>query len=120
MRDGKAHISQAKSNEDLAEFLKDTAYPDWRATVLFYAALHYVQAYFAGAGRMPSRHSDREEAIHLDTRISAIWNDYRSLKDWSTRARYGCQKPDAAHFKDEIFPSLEAVKKHLRSLINLS
>lgn len=119
MRDGKAHIAQAQSNEDLAKFLENTAYRDWRATSLFYAALHYVQAYFVDNGRSPSRHSDREEEIHLDKRISAIWNDYRSLKDWSTRARYNGQKPSDSEFKVEIVPSLEAVKKHLRSLIDL-
>lgn len=85
MLDPKGHIQQAKHNEQLAEFLNDTPYGDWRATALFYAALHYVQAYFLS--RTPpqhySTHFDRDTAIENDPHIGGIWSDYRSLKDWT-------------------------------------
>jgi hypothetical protein len=45
--DANQHIRQAEHNEALADYLLGTPYPDWRCTVLFYAALHYVQAYFS-------------------------------------------------------------------------
>jgi hypothetical protein len=39
------HIAQALHNEELAAYLSGTAYPDWIVTSMFYAALHYVEAY---------------------------------------------------------------------------
>jgi len=116
----KEHVNHAKSNEQLAAFLDGTPYPDWRATVFFYAAVHYVQAYFTA---QPVRwefhkHSDRDTAIQADNHISAIWDDYRSLKDWSRDARYDAEKPSADDFKNDILPSLMRIKKHLRAFVN--
>ncbi|MGD0510703.1 MAG: hypothetical protein ABSA33_02585 [Candidatus Micrarchaeaceae archaeon] len=113
------HVNQAKFNEQLVSFLEGTAYPDWRATVVFYAAVHYVQAYFSSLTPPLkfSRHKDRDTAIENDKHVSAIWNNYRSLKDWSREARYSGTKPEVKDFKEDIFPSLAAIKKHLRAFL---
>jgi hypothetical protein len=118
----KEHVNQAKSNEALAEFLKDTPYPDWRATVFFYTALHYVQSYFTSRNppQRPSRHTERDTAIQSDRHISTvIWDDYRSLKDWSYKTRYDGHKPTPEDFKTDIIPSLNAIKKHLKAFVQL-
>jgi hypothetical protein len=113
------HVNQAKSNEAVAEYLDGSPYPDWRATALFYAAVHYVQAYFVSLNppRRFKRHADRDDAIQSDTHISARWDDYRSLKDWSKQSRYSGVKPGANDFRDDIFPALNAIKKHLRAFL---
>lgn len=119
MRKPQDHVNQAKFNEQLVVFLDGTAYPDWRATAVFYTAVHYVQAYFISLTppRRFDRHKDRDTAIENDKHICAIWNNYRSLKDWSRRTRYDGVKPDPKIFKDDIFPSLAAIKKHLRAFL---
>ena len=117
----KDHVNQGKSNEQLAEYLEGSPYPDWRATVSFYAALHYVQAYFLSLTppQNPKRHTERDTAIQADRHINtAIWDDYRSLKDWSYRTRYDGYKPSYADFKNEIAPSLIAIKKHLKAFVH--
>jgi hypothetical protein len=77
-----------------------------------------VQAYLLDAGyRPPARHTERDQVIHNDNRIKAIWDDYRALKDWSVRARYGGQKPSEGEFKLDILPSLEAIKSHLHAFV---
>jgi hypothetical protein len=117
--DASAHIEQAKSNEQISDFLSDTAYQDWRATCLFYAALHYIQAYFVEYRKVKAVHNhlERDRLIQSDIRIRAIWPDYRNLKDWSTRTRYDGVKPSAKDFKTEISPSLASLKKHLRAYV---
>jgi hypothetical protein len=113
--DSKGHVLQAKHNESIAEYLLGTSYPDWRSTCLFYAALHYVQAYFVS--RHPpqhfTKHSNRDTAIESDNHIGGIWSDYRSLKDWSQKARYDGRKPTDNDFKTDINKSLAAVKKEI-------
>lgn len=115
----KQHLDQARFNEELAEYLDGSPYPDWRATALFYSAVHYVGAYFESLNppRRFGKHSDRDAAIQNDNHISAIWEDYRDLKDWSRKTRYSCIKPEVAHFARDIVPSLLAIKRHLRAFI---
>ena len=119
MLNPKEHIQQAKHNEALEEYLRGTTYFDWRATCLFYAALHYVQAYFVDQSPAQhfTKHSDRDTAIENDTHIGGIWNDYRSLKDWSQKARYSGKKPTDDEFKNDISKSLVVVKKGINRYI---
>ena len=87
----------------------------------FYAALHYVQGYFLSQN--PSQpyktHSHRDAAIRYDTHIGGIWNDYRSLKDWSQKARYEGEKPGDNDFKNDILKSLQAIKKTINQYITI-
>ena len=119
MLDTPGHLQQAKHNEQFADSLQSTSYPDWRATAIFYAALHYVQGYFLK--QIPPRpfktHSARDTAIRLDANIGGIWNDYRSLKDWSLKTRYEGKQPDENDFKNDMLKSLEAVRKTIYQLI---
>lgn len=122
MLDSKTHIQQAKHNEQLVEYLDGSVYFDWRATCVFYAALHYVQAYFSS--RTPAQHFAthvaRDTAIEGDSHIGGIWNDYRSLKDWSIRARYDGRKPSDSDFKNDILKSLSNLKKQINTYIPVS
>ena len=121
MLDAIGHIQHAKHNEQLAEFLDGTPYLDWRATSLFYAALHYVQGYLMSqAPPQPYKtHSARDAAIRNDPRIGGIWNDYRSLKDWSQKTRYDGEKPGNNDFKNDILKSLQAIKKAVHQYLTI-
>src|ERR1700744_1334783 len=88
--DAHQHLQQAKENEQLAEFLRDTAYPDWTCTALFYASLHFIEAYFGSRTPPVSAHNhgDRGTLIQMDSNIRVIYKQYHALQDDSSAARY--------------------------------
>ena len=113
------HLRQAEQNEELAEFLSIAPYPDWRCTALFYAALHYVEAYFAS--RTPrlrySSHGERAEAVRLDDQIGVLYKPFDSLRDSSRYARYEGWKPSETQIQTEIITKLFIIKRHLRRFL---
>ena len=110
------HLSQARSNEKLAELLAKSPFSDWRCTVLYYASLHYIQAYFTTLAppRRFNSHTARDAAIQRDPGVSMIREDYRSLEDWSRRTRYELGRPRTSDFDNELLPSLQRIKQHLK------
>jgi len=56
--------------------------------VNFYAALHYVQAYFAAQKIAFKLHTNRATAIARDSKLRGIYQDYRAMQDASEAARY--------------------------------
>lgn len=94
------HLAQARHNEDVVLYLGGVSpdYVDWQMTGLFYAALHYVDAYFvagqlAGATAQslprnlhPRNHAERDQMV--SRHLPAIQRTYRLLKDHSIDARY--------------------------------
>ena len=84
------HLRKADENEALAKKLDMSlpAAPDWAITMLFYAAVHYVEAYFSLSGRHYELHITRDSAIERDTKIKAIYDDYREMKTYSRTVRY--------------------------------
>lgn len=83
------HKNKAIENEDLLASLPFTSCgTEWAITITFYAALHYVQAYFALTGQSFSSHGSRNTAIGKDPVISVIYSDYLNLYNISRDARY--------------------------------
>jgi hypothetical protein len=83
------HKNKATENENfLATFPSTTVGIEWAITATFYAALHYVQAYFAISGQSFSSHGSRNTAIGKDPIISVIYDDYLNLYNISRDARY--------------------------------
>jgi len=56
--------------------------------MIFYAALHYVDAYLAGKQMHPLNHEERDQEIQNNGSLTDIYKDYRRLKDLSRAARY--------------------------------
>lgn len=114
----KDHLTQAAHNEALAEYIATNPYPDWIATLKFYAALHFVQSYFLSLNppQNPQSHSQRAIAIDNDTFLDPIRDDYRDLQDVSQACRYACWKPDSGELK-LITQHLTNIKKYLRQYI---
>lgn len=97
-----AHIGKARHNEEFAASLSgDATYRDWEVTGLFYAALHYADAWLARRGHHPTRHVEQEPGKppgrnHLiRSEMTFVWADYRTLQDLSHSARYKCEASPA-------------------------
>ena len=74
------HLRKALANEQLASTLPlSESAVEWAITVLFYAAVHYVQAYFALDGRSYTSHPAPNKAIARDPVISVVSDAYESL-----------------------------------------
>ena len=84
------YLAKARQNEQFAWELgvSSGARVDWSITILFYAALHYVAAYFAAQGQTHRMHKSRDSAVGRDPNISRIYPDYRELQRFSRQARY--------------------------------
>jgi hypothetical protein len=83
------HLEKAVHNEDFVKEINNP-YWDWATTTSFYAALHYIEAFFAR--KTPPVHSRnhevRDDNVHRDPTLRKIYDDYRQLKDDSHDARY--------------------------------
>jgi len=84
------HHKRAQDNESLSAALNHTIphCVDWAVTMLFYAGLHYIDAFLAGKNAHPLNHEARDEEIESNGSLSPIYRDYRRLKDLSRAARY--------------------------------
>jgi hypothetical protein len=96
------HLTQAKANEEFAEFLLNNTekrFLGWAVVSLFYAAVHYGRA-FLRSYNAPAITSHPGFETHF-LRVSsnqAAYNLYRRLKDESERARYDC----CSYTQDEV------------------
>jgi hypothetical protein len=102
------HLMQARQNYKLYQELKQGGeYLDWAVTVLFYAALHLVQAYLVetapSEADIPADHVARDSAIWR--RLRPIVNQYSFLKTRSTWARYTLTRPKPTRAVLEQFES---------------
>jgi hypothetical protein len=94
------HLTKSSQNEAFAKALDTSTVcgVEWAITMKFYAALHYVQAYFASkTGRAPTTHDRRASAIQRDPRILGAYDDYRFLEDLSRDARYNYSNLQPGH-----------------------
>lgn len=96
--DNHEHISKADNNlEFLNSFYnEESEYYDWIITILFYSALHYIEAYFAlrthiGGTEMQStdgeaNHSVRKNLVRRF--LKSHYHKYKTLYQLSIEARY--------------------------------
>jgi hypothetical protein len=84
------HLKKAATNESLALSLNLAVpgAPDWAITMLFYTAVHYVEAFFSKTGQHLKRHKLRVSAIQANAQLRPIYKDYRELQTYSETARY--------------------------------
>lgn len=118
------HLDKARSNLNFAQFVARSSrgFIDWVITAYFYAALHYIEAYFDLFHQVHYRkHAYRSRAISNDPRLSPIYNDYRRLQTYSETARYGIKQFDDTYVSRRILPhftrlraSIEVIDPSLR------
>ncbi len=101
MNSADEHIERAERNEGFAGALNRTnaIEADWAVTALFYAGLHYIDAYFLSHGVKRLRFQFEREGKSRETGdLLGIWPDYRRLKDMSLEARYELANYSEADF----------------------
>lgn len=113
------HIDQALRNETLADRLDANLNPtqEWRVTLLFYAALHWVEAYLTNIGMRTFNHSGRQKVISQRPELTQIVVNYFLLKHESEEARYNCKafaESELSQIRDNYY---NPVKQHMQSLL---
>jgi len=93
---------------------------DWSATCLFYAAVHYINAYFRKVGiPIPRRHRGepgkpgRINIVQQDPKLSRIYPHYRHLDDESRDARYELKRISETDYDRFLLPQLENIRKFI-------
>jgi hypothetical protein len=112
------HLRKARENESLAHKL-DLALPsaaNWSITILFYVAVHLVEAFFSQTSQHYKMHTNRVSAIGRDKQIRAIYVDFRELYTYSREARYE-DKWFTPTDVGRIEPHLQAVKDVIEPLL---
>lgn len=95
------HLAWAKQNEKVFNSIR-AKWPDWAATLLFYVAVHEVQALILDmTGERPETHTDRNLLIRRRWRRS-VWEPYEHLMQLSRDARYECHKPTDGQMNDAV------------------
>ena len=81
------HLAKARENENLADTMAalPDRHPDWEVTMLFYSALHYVDAFLAISDLHPEDHRERYNLLARSTNFARA---YRTLLRRSMNARY--------------------------------
>ncbi len=108
------HLDWAERNERFAKELdlSDCVRANWAITATFYAALHYVDAFFAARSDKPLFHTQRESKIRDTPELALIWSDYRRLKDMSREARYNLAPYTRVEFENAL-KHLEKVRSQV-------
>lgn len=108
----------ARRNRDLARALLAqnglTPEPwEWAVVIVFYAAVHYVNAYLWERYHFqPTNHAERTYGVHNDSAINSCEEGYDRLRDRGFRARYDEQiaisEQAARHLLEVEFRAVEA------------
>jgi hypothetical protein len=109
------HLQIAKENETFISGLNLSIAPTrgWASTTAFYAALHYVEAFFSTRSKHSADHRTRDNNMVQHTETMAIYDDFCELKNISTRARYYGRYPSDNDFQAQVIPALTQVKKEM-------
>ena len=105
MSDTASHYSRSHLNQEFAKKIRKRIPEEigWYMVVLFYTALHLVDAYLVTKAWKPSmeNHGERNRELKKCSELSMPFRGaYRSLQDMSEQVRYE--------------PGFQAVDKHLK------
>ncbi|MBI4822692.1 MAG: hypothetical protein HY805_00450 [Nitrospirae bacterium] len=108
------HIKQAGHNERFVNsfVVESTPFADWVLTGIFYAALHYIEAFFSTKNIHTASHYQRDTEVGLNSQ--PIYSDYRDLKAYSYGARYLC-KTFSGKDINESKSKLDNIKNYLKT-----
>lgn len=118
------YVAQAARNSAFAADIRKNQgrYLDWAATCLFYAAVHYVNAYFVKSKiAIPRRHRGdsknpgRTNIVQQDPSLKTIYVPYRHLDDESRDARYELKVISDTDYDNFLLPQLEQIQKFITS-----
>jgi hypothetical protein len=114
-----SHLQQAERFEAFLQTLQGSQYSEWALVVMFYSALHYVEAYLTKTDRTYRDHTTRRESMRRIPETAAILPAYHRLYKASREARY-----DGTPFRPQDVADHEAffreVKGAMRKALGLS
>jgi len=92
------HETQARHNEALVQFVINSPFTDWAATGIFYAAVHYIEAWLdRNFGEHSQNHSERYNHIRRRIADREFFRRYSQLLNRSFFARYlDVRRPSSA------------------------
>lgn len=105
------HVHKAEGNEVFAAAIAPNSQTeiDWTLVVLFYAAVHYVEAYlFKQWGAHVRSHTTRDKYFGKEASLKKVFVPYSHLKFYGYNARYEVSTftakdtQDAAKYLSEI------------------
>lgn len=126
------HQQQATRNEELFRSfdLNDTPYLDWAVISLFYASLHWVDAYLADitstigdqkphrtGGHHPGGHKQRYRKVLSSPDLFPIRHEYKELWDRCDEARYNCFPLTPAFVNNLATNQYQAIKNRIQPLL---
>lgn len=110
------HLMVARRNEAAAH-TNEEPHPEWAVTALFYAALHYVEAYWfvtaAAQGYDPHCTSHEERSPAVAKYLNPIYKHYRALEKASRDARYRAIPFSKYDVQDLRNKRLAPLKQHI-------
>lgn len=121
------HVAKAQRNEQFFQSnnLRTSAFCEWGVVVLFYSAVHYVDAVLARETRLPPNwqhppeHWDRNTGVAQSLRLGHIYSLYKRLYDRSLDARYKLASFQAEVLSDLETTCFEPVKSCARTSLKL-
>ena len=113
------HILKAEGNEAFALSLPLDSQPriDWTLVSIFYAAMHYVEAYLALTNTHVRSHTTRDNVVGRDANLKKIFNEYQDLKYYGYNARYEAPQFTAKSVTVDALPQFNIVKTHISKLL---
>ncbi len=111
------HIAKAEGNEGVADGIQPTssARIEWKLIIMFYAAMHYVEAYLAKEANEHLRsHTTRDKWMVKEANLNKIADSYNHLKFYGYNARY-----EVSDFNAKDVSHAEDYLAHIRTEIKL-
>ena len=118
------HLARADKNERLSIAIAqpgifDERATEWEVTMLFYSALHLVDAYLdQSQGIHPVSHRNREWYVANVTQLRPIVRNYIDLYERSLDARYRLVSISADQVSRINGGVFQPVKSHILNLLN--
>lgn len=117
MPDVTDHILQARHNEEFYQATDKNVYSDWAMTAVYYAALHYIDAFLARVNIIdPGGHDVRDQEVRGRAELRAISRLYFRLKSRSRNARYYCTRFHLGELQRSHDEDLADIRNHLLPL----
>lgn len=121
------HIDKAQRNETFYQShnLGVSPFTEWATVVLFYAAVHYVDAVLSQEVALPSHlqhptdHATRNSAVSKSPCLTPIADKYMNLYHRSRDARYTQISFPEHYFKQLEQASFRLFQRHVREVLGL-
>ncbi len=121
------YLQKAAHNLAFAQYIRVNKSDclDWAATCLFYAAVHYVNAYLVKSKQpIPRRHTNRDPSnpgrtniVQQDPHLCKIYRPYRHLDDESRDARYELKPISTSDYDSFLLPQINKIKDFIESRV---